>query len=82
MRTRLAGRERELALGCALAGGDDYELCFTAPEAMRERVASIALALGLPLTPIGVVTADPAFEIRDERGESLPTLPRSFDHFG
>jgi thiamine-monophosphate kinase len=81
LRTRLAGRERELALGCALAGGDDYELCFTAPEAMRERVASIALALGLPLTPIGVVTADPAFEIRDERGESLPTLPRAFDHF-
>ena len=43
----LAGSERDLALACVLAGGDDYELCFTAPPAMRERIEAIALALGI-----------------------------------
>jgi thiamine-monophosphate kinase len=78
----LAGRERELALGCMLAGGDDYELCFTASPAMRERVDAIALALALPLTPIGTITVDPLLTIRDEHGGALDALPRAFDHFG
>jgi thiamine-monophosphate kinase len=82
LRTMLSGRERDLALGCVLAGGDDYELCFTVSPAMRERVDSIALALGLPLTPIGAITVDPALSIRDEQGHPLPALPRAFDHFG
>jgi thiamine-monophosphate kinase len=80
LQTKLAGRERDLALACVLAGGDDYELCFTAPPAMRERVDALARALGLPLTRIGTVTVDPGLVIRDERGRPLP-LPRAFDHF-
>ena len=43
---------------------------------------AIALALGLPLTPIGAITVDPALTIRDEHGRALPQLPRAFDHFG
>jgi thiamine-monophosphate kinase len=82
LRDMLAGGERELALACLLAGGDDYELCFTASPAMRERVESIALALGLPLTPIGAVTVDPALVIHDEHGRAMQALPRAFDHFG
>ena len=82
LRAKLASRERELALGCILAGGDDYELCFTAPPAMRERVDAIALALGLPLTSIGTITVDAAFSVIDEHGRPLPALPRAFDHFG
>ena len=82
LRDMLAGRERELALACVLAGGDDYELCFTAPPAMRERIEQIALALALPLTPIGAITVDPALTIHDEHGRALPQLPRAFDHFG
>ena len=82
LRERLAGAERELALACVLAGGDDYELCFTAPPAMRERVDGIARALALPLTPIGTITVDATLAIRDERGDPLPALPRAFDHFG
>jgi thiamine-monophosphate kinase len=82
LRDRLAGRERELGLECLLAGGDDYELCFTAPPAMRERVEAIALALALPLTPIGTITPGDALVVRDEQGRPLPSLPRAFDHFG
>ena len=82
LRDMLDGSERGLALACMLAGGDDYELCFTAPPAMRERVESIALALALPLTPVGAITVDPALSIRDEQGRALQPLPHAFDHFG
>ncbi len=81
LRAKLAGDERQLALACLLAGGDDYELCFTAPPAMRERVAALARALRLPLTPIGEVRLQPGLEIRDEQGHRLPSPPRAFDHF-
>ncbi len=79
---RLATSERMLALACLLAGGDDYELCFTAPPARREAVAGIAAELGLPLSRIGAITATPGLEVRDESGAPLASLPRSFDHFG
>ena len=82
LRLKLAGPDRALALGCVLSGGDDYELCFTVASAMRERVDGVALALGLPLSPIGTITVDPGLSIRGEQGESISTLPRAFDHFG
>ena len=75
------GPERALALACLLAGGDDYELCFTARPAMRERIDALAHALGVSLTAIGAITAEPGLVIRDEMGERLPSLPRAFDHF-
>jgi thiamine-monophosphate kinase len=78
---KLAGAERTLALACLLAGGDDYELCFTADSAARERIASIAAELLLPLTRIGVVTAASGFVVRDESGRPLHPLPAAFDHF-
>ena len=82
LRAMLAGDERELALSALLAGGDDYELCFTASPAMRERVAAIGLALRLPLTAIGTITVEGRLDVRDEHGEPLRALPRAFDHFG
>ena len=78
---KLAGSERELALRCLLAGGDDYELCFTANPALRDRVVDISRALELPLTRIGAITAARDFIVRDEHGAPLPTLPLAFDHF-
>ncbi|MCC7327313.1 MAG: thiamine-phosphate kinase [Burkholderiales bacterium] len=78
---RLASGERELALACLLAGGDDYELCFTAPPSARGRLADIAVELALTLTHVGTVTATPGLRVRDEHGSVLDALPRSFDHF-
>jgi thiamine-monophosphate kinase len=75
------GIERPTALGCLLAGGDDYELCFTAQPAMHERVDALALVLGIPLTAIGAITAESGLTIRDEHGRPLTSLPRAFDHF-
>jgi thiamine-monophosphate kinase len=79
---RLAGGDdRALALECLLAGGDDYELCFTAPRALADRVATIAASTALPLARIGAITAGPGLVVRDERGVPLPAVPRAYDHF-
>ena len=79
---RRHGPERELALACLLAGGDDYELLFTARNAARERVAAIAREVGVPLTRIGKVTPpETGLVVRAEGGVALRALPRAFDHF-
>ena len=77
----LGGAERDLALECLLAGGDDYELCFTAPREAAAAVAAIAERTGVPLTRIGAITAGPGLVVRDEHGVPLPVLPRAYDHF-
>jgi len=77
----LAGTERALALGCLLAGGDDYELCFTAPEARAAEIDALAKALALPLTRIGSIEKDSGLTVLDEQGRALPALPHAFDHF-
>jgi thiamine-monophosphate kinase len=77
----LRGPQRALALDCLLAGGDDYELCFTARNALRGRIDALAGELGLPLTRIGKITAARGLVVRDEAGAPLPRVPRGFDHF-
>lgn len=77
----LGGAQRDLALECLLAGGDDYELCFTAPREAAAAVAAIAERTGVPLTRIGAITAGPGLVVRDEHGVPLPVLPRAYDHF-
>ena len=78
---RLSGTERALALQCLLAGGDDYELCFTVPEGRAAEVDALARALPLALTRIGVIEKRAGLAVLDEDGGALPTLPRAFDHF-
>jgi thiamine-monophosphate kinase len=76
----LRGADRDLALSCLLAGGDDYELCFTAPVTQRATLDALAAELALPLTRIGVIDAQHGLRVLDG-GEALPQLPRAFDHF-
>ena len=57
----------------ALGGGDDYELCFTAPAPAREKIASVARLLDLPLTRIGSVCAGEGVTVLD--GASNPITP-------
>jgi thiamine-monophosphate kinase len=78
---RLSGTERALALECLLAGGDDYELCFTVPEGRTTDVDALAKALPLALTRIGVIEKRAGLAVLDEGGHALPSLPRAFDHF-
>ncbi|MBI4990151.1 MAG: thiamine-phosphate kinase [Rhodocyclales bacterium] len=72
-----------LAQGCLLAGGDDYELAFSAPAARRGDIEALSARLGLPLTRIGSLRAGPAGELilRDAAGQPMPVGRRGFDHF-
>jgi thiamine-monophosphate kinase len=72
----------ERRLECVLAGGDDYELAFTAPPQRRDAVARAARAAGVPVTRIGRIEAEPGLRVVDARGEPVPQRFVSFDHFG
>ena len=75
-----------LATDCLLAGGDDYELAFTAQPFHRSEIESIGYELDLRLTRIGVVVAGTAAEsgrltLRDGAGNPIKVARRGFDHF-
>ncbi|HKW81336.1 MAG TPA: thiamine-phosphate kinase [Casimicrobiaceae bacterium] len=78
---QMRGPAREIALACLLAGGDDYELCFTVPIARDGEVAALAGRFGLALTRIGAIVPGAGLEVRDAAGRVLDPLPRAFDHF-
>ena len=75
---------RKLALECQLAGGDDYELCFTAPGPQSLAIGRIAAELELPLWCIGEMTAGPAGQVTvfDPDGKPVEFEHKGFDHFG
>lgn len=64
-----------------LAGGDDYELCFTAPEKNHTEIAKMATLIGVPLTRIGTITADSGLVVRGLNNEILDIKRMGFDHF-
>jgi thiamine-monophosphate kinase len=66
---------------CLLAGGDDYELCFTAPEDAREAIVALARQLALPLTRVGRIVTAPGLAILDKRGEPVTVERAGYDHF-
>jgi thiamine-monophosphate kinase len=86
----LAEQTQDLRRQCAANGGDDYELCFTAPTSKRMEVESLSTTL-LPLMRIGSISsasngAEPTLILRDANGNPLTTadsmrLMQSFDHF-
>jgi thiamine-monophosphate kinase len=65
----------------ALAGGDDYELLFTAPQPQRGQVAHAAQAAHTVVTRIGQIDAQRGLRLIDAQGRSLPNRYTSFDHF-
>jgi thiamine-monophosphate kinase len=66
---------------CTLAGGDDYELAFTAPPAQRDAVAAASQASGTRVTRIGTVLATPGLQLVDAQGQPVDKRYASFDHF-
>ena len=73
--------DTELLHQCTLAGGDDYELAFTAPVAQRAAVAAAAQASATPVTRIGCIEAAPGLRLIDAHGQPMPQRYASFDHF-
>jgi len=66
---------------CVLAGGDDYELLFTAPPGARAHIEALAAPLGLALSRVGSIRAGaPRLQLLDAQGRAMRTTP-GFDHF-
>ena len=66
---------------CTLAGGDDYELLFTASPAAREAVTQAARAAGVGATRIGRIEREPGLRLVDAEGRAIAQRFASFDHF-
>jgi thiamine-monophosphate kinase len=71
-----------LARNCLLAGGDDYELVFTAPVSARARIRAAGRKARVPVTPIGtMVRGRSGVRVCDAGGHTVPTPRAGFDHF-
>ena len=66
---------------CVLAGGDDYELCFTAPKSAREEIDALSKQLNLQITCIGSTRIDTGLQAMYKNME-IKLLKKGFDHFG
>lgn len=74
----------------AACGGDDYEICFTAPVAQRHEIEAIGKDMNLPITHIGQITemvnSQAIVCLLDADGKLISdteaaVLLKSFDHF-
>ena len=65
----------------AATSGDDYELAFTAPAALRAKIEALAGELGVQLHEIGRVDAGNGIVLVDAVGKPLPITRPGFTHF-
>ena len=70
-----------VARDCVLAGGDDYELCFTSPATRRGSVEAAAQAAGVAVTRVGTITAEPGLVVSGADGQPLQYEKTGYDHF-
>jgi thiamine-monophosphate kinase len=76
----LLGLEKSQAINLALHSGDDYELCFTAPIEMRQKIEAISNLSHTPITKIGRIIEDTGlFGIADK--QRLAIKPKGYVHF-
>ena len=71
------------ALGkqCLLAGGDDYELCFTASASMHDEINKLSAHLNLPLTCIGKIAAGSGCKVYAADGSVMTIKETGYEHF-
>ena len=65
----------------ALCGGEDYELCFTAPPAQAAAVVATAARTGQAVTRIGALYPGTGLTLT-AAGSVMQFSPSGFDHFG
>jgi thiamine-monophosphate kinase len=79
-RTALAAEPGLLNL--ALAGGEDYELLWSAPPSAAVTLAALSDELDLPLTCIGEVVAAPGLVVMAADGREVISAKVGYNHFG
>ncbi|MCR5884261.1 thiamine-phosphate kinase [Rhizobacter sp. J219] len=77
----LAAQALALQRECTLAGGDDYELLFTAPPTQAAAVQAAAHQSATPVTRIGRLDTSRSLTLVDAHGHTLRNEFASFDHF-
>ncbi len=77
----LATQPIALQRECTLAGGDDYELLFTASAERAAQVQAAAQAAGTEVTRIGRIEAGQGLRLLDGEGRAVAHTFGSFDHF-
>jgi len=77
----LATLPEALQRECTLAGGDDYELVFSAAPGDAARVAAAAQAAQVAVTRIGRLHAGAGLRLVDRDGRAVPNGYGAFDHF-
>jgi thiamine-monophosphate kinase len=65
----------------AVAGGDDYELCFTAAAGREAELHRLGRELGLQISRIGTIEATPGMRVWMPDGKPWPVARTGFDHF-
>lgn len=77
----LSDLPNEQAWQLALAGGDDYELCFTLPESQRGMLQLALQAAAVPVTEIGrIVAGEPHIQWL-QQGQPQALVLQGWDHF-
>jgi thiamine-monophosphate kinase len=71
----------DTARQAVLAGGDDYELCFTATPKRRTEIEALSRRLKLDLTRVGCITRKQGLALHDAQGQSVTWEHKGFDHF-
>jgi len=78
--------DRPVARAALLAGGDDYELCFTAAPVRHQVILNVARRLGLVLACVGSVQragrGKPQLTVLAGNGARMDVTSGGFDHFG
>ena len=77
----LAAQPQALQRLCTLAGGDDYELLFTAAPSQRDAVLAAGRACGVAVTRCGRIEPGSALRLVDATGAVLAPAWTGFDHF-
>ncbi len=68
-------------LALALSGGEDYELCLTAPADRRVQVVQCGRRCGVPITEIGFISEQAGLRLLDCDGYPFPLSRSGYEHF-
>ncbi len=77
----MQGYSRQEAAAYALTGGDDYQLCFTAPRAHSSKLQVLADDQHIQLTCIGAITEQRGIRCTDSAGQPIEHDTPGYRHF-
>jgi thiamine-monophosphate kinase len=77
----LAENDAALRQRCILAGGDDYELCFTAPASRRQQIQQMGEGLSMSLILLGKIDKSLGCRVLSRDGTEIKIQEQGYDHF-